>query len=236
MNKAWESIIPDDLQTNFLRQMSEAVSADLMRSLLEAEESGIEIDADELEKKIRDRVQSELLEAFLTGSWPPKTCPKIGSKEVDRVEHFHWICGNCRERNSNSFETCHKCSECRTDESRCVPQRSIVISRPNMSLAPSRSVTGWTCKECGNENRGIGGECEKCQQDQDPYKRSTWPLVEEVPDGRLRAELRIKLFDRIRAELDTDDPFSSLDISHEEFFRSLDRLKRELLAEVAVQD
>ena len=39
----------------------------------------------------------------------------------------------------------------------------------------------------------------------------------------------MKLFHALRDEFDMDDPFSSIDISHEEFFQAMERLKRDLV-------
>ena len=231
----WEEIIPFDLQTDFTRQVSEAVSAELMKKLLEADETGQSIDADELELRLTKETQARYIDAFRNGSWPPQSIQQVGVKQIDRVEQLNWICSNCRERNSNSFETCHKCSESRQEDSRteAVSRPLVVLPRQNTSFSVpvSRASSGWTCKECGNENTGIGRECGKCQQDQDPYRRTTWPDYKEVAEAGARAEMRKKLFDRMREELDMDDPFSSVEISHEEFFRCLEKMKKELLEE-----
>jgi hypothetical protein len=228
----WKGIIPPKLQDDFTRQVNESVSADLMRKLLDADDNGKVVDADELEDSLTTTIQARLVDEFRNGFWPPRTMQRIGAKPVDQVEHSKWICWNCRDRNSNAFETCHKCSESRGEDSRTVPARNATaVQTVNSAVSTSftRSQLGWTCKECGNENGGVGGECGKCHIDQDPYKRTTWPDKDAVRDSNERAELRKKLFNRIREELDMNDPFSSVEISHEEFFKCLERLKLELL-------
>jgi hypothetical protein len=59
-----------------------------------------------------------------------------------------------------------------------------------------------------------------------------WPPQSEVEDPNIRKELRMRLFNALRDEFDMDDPFSSIDISHEEFFMAIERVKRDLISSV----
>ena len=224
---------------DFLRQVEEAVSAELMTIFRNCEDSSEEY-TDDMEAQLKNRFTDHFLAQFGKGLWPPRASAQLGVKAGQALVEGNqlWACSACNQRNSYAFETCRKCSESRPQtyqRSRPVdnPPPQVTKQQPPVSIGlPAFSIgpAGWSCKECNHANPSSVVECAKCHMHQDPYKRDTWPSAIEFPDAAVRREMRMKLFHRVRAEFDMDDPFASTDISHEEFFHVVDRLKTEMLS------
>lgn len=85
------------------------------------------------------------------------------------------------------------------------------------------------CRDCRLEYPLGAGDCENCKESLEPNKRHNWPSPLVIRDPLIRDDLRKRLFMAIREELDLDDPFSDVAISHEEFFEVLERLKSQLM-------
>ena len=222
---SWKRIIPTELHSDFQRQVEEKVSAELMVLILNQDDPDSVDEAAE-EAKLTSRVTEQFLHQFQAGRWPAKLTVNLGVRAGELMPASdHWICGLCRERNFNSFETCRKCSETRLP----TEPKTVVVSAPHISKPTV--IPTWQCRECSHENALADGECAKCYLNQDVYKRDTWPARRDIPDAAIRRELRLKLFRCLIDEFGVDDPFCSIDISQAEFVLAADRLKAEVLTE-----
>ena len=229
MTYEWEGVIPTGLHETFIRQVEEAVSTELMQVFYNSEDStGAQLDTEEIEEQLTTSFRTKYLELFQKGQWPPKASAQLGIRPTANEPH-NWVCCNCKEKNQNSFETCQRCSEQRPDTKREPVTLPVSISRPAPTVTTQRQVSGWTCRECNIENGSELTVCSSCHQHLDPYKRTAWPSHSDAPEPTTSHEARMKLFHALRDEFDMDDPFSSIDISHEEFFQAMERLKRDLV-------
>lgn len=228
----WRSVIPAELQDDFVRQVDEAVSAELMQIFIDCEDDP-DVDDAETERTLKARFVDHYVAQFRQSLWPPKASAQLGIKAGSLLDSTFWICSACREKNPNSFDTCRKCNEDKPRET--ISERPIVrpvvrsvVPAPVVQPLPLPAAT-WTCKECLVSNPMTTCVCEECKQHQDAYKRTTWPPVSVVSDPVDNKNLRMQLFNRIRAEFDMDDPFASIEISHEEFFQVVEKLKKIIL-------
>ena len=224
----WRSVIPAELHEDFVRQVDEAVSAELMQIFIDCEDDP-DVDDAGTESALTARFVDHYVSQFRQSLWPPKASAQLGMKAGSLFDSTFWICSACREKNPNSFETCRKCNEDNPRDT--ISERPIVRTvvrslepAPVVQPLPLQAAT-WTCKECSVSNPMTTCVCVECKQHQDAYKRTTWPPVSVVRDPVESKNLRMQLFNRIRAEFDMDDPFASIEISHEEFFQVVEKLK-----------
>ena len=235
MASDWRTIIPRDLHDAFIRKVEDDLSAEIMSYFESALDSGNqEIVESELEADLRKSIELRYIKLFSEGSWPPKASANIGVVVSDLKTSNTWICSKCKERNVNSFETCQKCSESRPETSKPASVQPMLYSNTNAVKPIPLAVntpTKLNCKDCGQEYPYGHSECESCLEPLDANKRHTWPSPLEFPDPVTRRDLRMKLFMALRETLDNDDPFSSLEISHEEFFQTVTELKQRLVSE-----
>jgi hypothetical protein len=236
MSNNWEQIIPSELHSEFSRQIDDAVSAQLMELFRNADElpGHPSVDHDELKAELHSSLVAKYIVLFQEGKWPTETCSQIGAKIADNTASHNWVCPSCRERNSNSFETCQKCSEMRPENAPRPTASTLVISAEKALLPTPLAVEPmtWSCSDCGEEFPTTTVECTKCLEPLDPYKSHSWPSAKVVPDPVKRQELRLRLFHAIRVKFAIDNPFTCEEISHEEFFEALDELKSRLLREI----
>lgn len=236
MSVEWKSIIPETLHAAFSRQIEEAVSAELMELLRNADDapSHDNVDPEDLKDDLAASFELKFLQRFKDSTWPPEASALLGVNPTEQKLGNNWVCTSCRERNSNAFETCQKCSESRPDSairSGAAPMQS-VIEKPRSVVPVPTILTTWNCRDCGAQFPTSQAECTTCLEPLDPNKRHSWPSVKDVPDPAQRKALRLKLFQAMREELDMDDPFSSLEISHEDFFLVAETLKARLLISI----
>ena len=236
MSSEWKQVIPAELHAAFSRQIEEAVSAELMELLRNADEvpSHDTVDPEELKGDLAASFELKFLQRFKDGNWPPEASALLGVNPAEQKAGSNWVCPSCRERNSNAFETCQKCSESRPSSmNRSGPAAmQPVLEKPRSSVPVPAILTTWSCRDCGAQYPTKEPECKTCLEPLDPYKRHSWPSVKDVPDPAQRKQLRLKLFLAMREQLDMDDPFSSLEVSHEEFFQFAESLKLQLLASI----
>lgn len=232
MSDDWKLIIPPSMHSDFVRQVEDSVSAQLMEIFQNADDrAGDSLDEEELKAELTLSVISQYIALHRDGKWPAESCLQIGAKVVDQPGSHNWVCPSCRERNSNSFETCQKCSESRPESvSRTGPSTVAgMFERAPVSLPMVVGPLTWSCNDCGTEYPRTEQECSTCLEPLDPYKRHSWPPVNFIQDPNMRKDLRLRLFKAIRHEFGMDDPFSSSGLSHEEFINEVNQLKSRLL-------
>ena len=235
MTEIWEESIPNELHGAFIRQIDEAVAAELMRIFRIAEESeGAPVDEDEIKQQLTATFVQKYVGLFEQRLWPPKESSNLGIVQTEHKPMNMWICTSCKSKNPNSFETCQKCSENKPESSRpslnSAPVYNSEPQKPAMSSV--RGPTKVVCRDCRTEYPLGTTDCENCQESLDPNRRHNWPSPLIIRDPATRHDLRQRLFMAIREELDLDDPFSDVAISHEEFFEVLERLKSQIIESV----
>ena len=228
----WKEIIPEELHSDFQRQVEERVCSELMALILGSSDG---IDEPAMEASLTEQFREYYQVQFLAKEWPPKVGVSLGVRagELMGAHSDHWICAHCRERNFNSFETCRKCSENK-------PEGLVKTSAalPSQATKPAAPVVSqiWFCKECSGRNMLENPICVKCGLHQDVFKRDSWPLISEVEDPEERKRLRLSLFRKVLQEFGVEDPFCSIEISHLEFTTVISELKKRVINEFNQQD